>query len=194
MPTRRMEATLLRCGRPRAASLSMKAEAAPQMVTGWPTTGPTTVSSIELSGLQPSTPPAVEHLSFASTENQVPGCGLCSHRRISTRRSTRQDAQINYLSTLSIFMKQTTYLATLPNRPRKLGRIVPPGYYRPRDFPKPVHHESSRAHTSLRNNHMTRWWFQSGFNPRKQILCLTGNTRGRCNEQRKYRQSRDTST
>jgi hypothetical protein len=29
--------------------------------------------------------------------------------------STRQDAQINYLSTLSIFMKQTTYLATLPN-------------------------------------------------------------------------------
>jgi hypothetical protein len=36
-------------------------------------------------------------------------------RRISTRRSTRQDAQINYLSTLSIFMKQTTYLATLPN-------------------------------------------------------------------------------
>ena len=32
-----------------------------------------------------------------------------------SRRSTRQDAQINYLSTLSIFMKQTTYLATLPN-------------------------------------------------------------------------------
>jgi hypothetical protein len=29
--------------------------------------------------------------------------------------STRQDAQINYLSTLSIFRKQTTYLATLPN-------------------------------------------------------------------------------
>ena len=28
--------------------------------------------------------------------------------------STRQDAQINYLSTLSIFTKQTTYLATLP--------------------------------------------------------------------------------
>ena len=38
------------------------------------------------------------------------------HPRISTLRSTRQDAQINYLSTLSIFMKQTTYLATLPNR------------------------------------------------------------------------------
>ena len=47
--------------------------------------------------------------------NQVPGGGLCPLRRMSTRRSTRQDAQINYLSTLSIFMKQTTYLATLPN-------------------------------------------------------------------------------
>ena len=35
--------------------------------------------------------------------------------RIGALRSTRQDAQINYLSTLSIFMKQTTYLATLPN-------------------------------------------------------------------------------
>jgi hypothetical protein len=30
--------------------------------------------------------------------------------------TSEQDAQINYLSTLSIFMKQTTYLATLPNR------------------------------------------------------------------------------
>jgi hypothetical protein len=40
---------------------------------------------------------------------------LCRLRRISTLRSTRQDAQINCLSTLSIFMKQTTYLATLPN-------------------------------------------------------------------------------
>jgi hypothetical protein len=49
------------------------------------------------------------------TENQVPGGGLCHLRRISTRLSKRQDAQINYLSTLSIFMKQTTYLATLPN-------------------------------------------------------------------------------
>jgi len=49
------------------------------------------------------------------TENQVSGGGLCPLRRMSTRRSTRQDAQINYLSTLSIFMKQTTYLATLPN-------------------------------------------------------------------------------
>jgi hypothetical protein len=50
-----------------------------------------------------------------NTENQVPGGGLCLLRRISDLRSTRQDAQINYLSTLSIFMKQTTYLATLPN-------------------------------------------------------------------------------
>jgi hypothetical protein len=32
-----------------------------------------------------------------------------------TLTSTRQDAQMNYLSTLSIFTKQTTYLATLPN-------------------------------------------------------------------------------
>ncbi len=48
-------------------------------------------------------------------ENQVLGGGLCSRWTISPRRSTRQDAQINYLSTLSIFMKQTTYLATLPN-------------------------------------------------------------------------------
>jgi hypothetical protein len=49
------------------------------------------------------------------TENLAPGGGLCRIRRMSTLRSTRQDAQINYLSTLSIFVKQTTYLATLPN-------------------------------------------------------------------------------
>jgi hypothetical protein len=49
------------------------------------------------------------------TENLVPGSGLCRLRRMSALRSTRQDAQMNYLSTLSIFMKQTTYLATLPN-------------------------------------------------------------------------------
>src|SRR3984885_11420064 len=58
------------------------------------------------------------------TENLVPGRGLCRFRRTSTLRSTRQDAQMNYLSTLSIFMKQTTYLATLPNpkasRPKPL--------------------------------------------------------------------------
>jgi hypothetical protein len=34
---------------------------------------------------------------------------------MSALRSTRQDAQINDLSTLSIFTKQKTYLATLPN-------------------------------------------------------------------------------
>src|ERR1700732_2425485 len=32
-----------------------------------------------------------------------------------TRWSPRQDAQINYLSTLTIFVKQRTYLTTLPN-------------------------------------------------------------------------------
>jgi hypothetical protein len=40
---------------------------------------------------------------------------------------------MNYLSTLSIFMKQTTYLATLPNQVRKLGkshRIVAMATYR----------------------------------------------------------------
>ena len=58
----------------------------------------------------------------SKTENQVPGGGLCRIRRMSTLRSTRQDAQINYLSILSIFVKQTTYLATLPNKVRKLGK------------------------------------------------------------------------
>jgi hypothetical protein len=32
-----------------------------------------------------------------------------------TRRSPGQDAQINYMSTLAIFVKQRTYLATLAN-------------------------------------------------------------------------------
>jgi hypothetical protein len=50
------------------------------------------------------------------------GGGLCRLRRISVLRSTRHDAQMNYLSTLSIFMKQTTYLATLPNQVRKLSK------------------------------------------------------------------------
>src|SRR6266851_4935188 len=129
------------------------------MVTRWPSTGPTTVSSIELSGsrpqlrrrssispllhpisctesaaepsspeqamiaqqtmmkdaLSPHAPNSISAFVAPKTENQVPGGGLCPLRRISTLRSTRQDAQINYLSTLSIFMKQTTYLATLPN-------------------------------------------------------------------------------
>src|ERR1700734_3546462 len=47
-------------------------------------------------------------------EDQVPG-GIWPHPKDEYRRSTRQDGQMNYLSTLSIFMKQTTYLATLPN-------------------------------------------------------------------------------
>jgi hypothetical protein len=47
--------------------------------------------------------------------NQVPGGGLALSGGLPPARSTRQDAQINYLSTLSIFKKQTTYLATLPN-------------------------------------------------------------------------------
>jgi hypothetical protein len=53
------------------------------------------------------------------TENQVSGGGLCRIRWLSALRSTRQDGQINYLSTLTIFVKQTTYLATLPNPNRK---------------------------------------------------------------------------
>jgi hypothetical protein len=60
-------------------------------------------------------PKSISTFVAPKTENQVPGGGLCPLRTMSTRRSTRQGAQINYLSTLSIFMKQTTYLATLPN-------------------------------------------------------------------------------
>jgi hypothetical protein len=60
-------------------------------------------------------PPRFAAFVAPKTENQVPGGGLCRIRSISTLRSTRKDAQINYLSTLSIFVKQTTYLATLPN-------------------------------------------------------------------------------
>src|SRR5271156_7253428 len=45
-----------------------------------------------------------------SGKTWVPGRGLCRIRRMSALRPTRQDAQMNYLSTLSIFMKQTTYL------------------------------------------------------------------------------------
>ena len=60
-------------------------------------------------------PNSISASAAPKTENQVLGGGLCRIRRMSTLRSTRQGAQINYLSTLSIFMKQTTYLATLPN-------------------------------------------------------------------------------
>src|ERR1700679_3786412 len=62
------------------------------------------------------------------TENQVPGGGLCRLRRISILRSTRQDAQIYYLSTLSIFIKQTTYLATLPN-PKSEEKQLEPSHF-----------------------------------------------------------------
>jgi hypothetical protein len=51
---------------------------------------------------------------------RAPRSLLLRSKLVSTLRSTRQDAQINYLSTLSIFMKQTTYLATLPKRSGKL--------------------------------------------------------------------------
>src|ERR1700739_2882652 len=75
--------------------------------------------------LQATTPPAIKHLSFASADSRTES--TAEHFSLEpssedppvwskpSRRSTRQDAQINYLSTLSIFMKQTTYLATLPN-------------------------------------------------------------------------------
>ena len=67
-------------------------------------------------------------------ENQVPGGGLRRIRRISTLWSTRQDAQINYLSTLSIFMKQTTYLATLPNPKSEANECVYDGAVRDGSF------------------------------------------------------------
>jgi hypothetical protein len=60
-------------------------------------------------------PNSISEFVAPKTEDLVSGAGLCRIRRMSALRSTRQDAQINYLSTLSIFMKQTTYLATLPN-------------------------------------------------------------------------------
>jgi hypothetical protein len=140
-----------------AASLSMKAEAAPQNGDEMAINRPNDRFSNRAFRLQASTTPAIEHLSVASpdsctesaaepsspeqamisqqammkdtlsphtpspkTENRVPSGGLCRIRRMSTLRSTRQDAQINYLSTLSIFMKQTTYLATLPKRSGRL--------------------------------------------------------------------------
>ncbi len=53
-----------------------------------------------------------------SLEEAMTQHGHCRLRRMCTR-STRQDAQINYMSTLTIFVKQRTYLATLPNPHRK---------------------------------------------------------------------------
>jgi hypothetical protein len=80
------------------------------MISGEPGSGKTWVASPHC-----APPNSISAFVAPKTENLVPGGGLCPRRRTSTRRSTRQDAQINYLSTLSIFMKQTTYLATLPN-------------------------------------------------------------------------------
>ena len=50
-------------------------------------------------------PNSISAYAAPKTENQVPGGGLCPLRRINTRRSTRQDAQMNYLSTLSILVE-----------------------------------------------------------------------------------------
>jgi hypothetical protein len=68
-------------------------------------------------------PNSISEFVAPKTENQVLG-GLCRIRRMSTLRSTRQDAQMNYLSTLSIFMKQTTYLATLPNPKSEANKCI----------------------------------------------------------------------
>jgi hypothetical protein len=77
---------------------------------------PATVLSASAEHSPPcAVPNSISAFVTPKTENQVPDGGLSRLRRMSPLRSTRQDAQINYLSTLSIFMKQTTYLATLPN-------------------------------------------------------------------------------
>jgi hypothetical protein len=78
---------------------------------------PATVLSASAEHSPPcAAPNSISAFVAPKTENQVPDGGLSRLRRMSTLRSTRQDAQINYLSTLSIFMKQTTYLATLPKK------------------------------------------------------------------------------
>ena len=77
---------------------------------------PATVLSASAEHLPPrAAPNSISAFVAPKTENLMSGGGLCRIRRMSALRSTRQDAQINYVSTLSIFMKQTTYLATLPN-------------------------------------------------------------------------------
>ena len=65
-----------------------------------------------------------EHRLAAGTLAMLSGSQDRRLRRISTRRSTRQDGQINYLATLTIFKKQTTYLATLPNRRCLHGKAI----------------------------------------------------------------------
>jgi hypothetical protein len=106
---------LFRSTRPRAASVSINEDAAPQNVDHM------AINQAQRPFLQsrfphPGLNPAGDRASLLSLGRRI-SCLVVDFalRRISTRRSTRQDAQINYLSTLSIFMKQTTYLATLPN-------------------------------------------------------------------------------
>ena len=64
---------LLRCARPRAASLSMKAEAAPQNGDSMAINRPNNRFSNRVFRLQASTPPAIEHLSFASPDSCTEG-------------------------------------------------------------------------------------------------------------------------
>jgi hypothetical protein len=73
--------------------------------------GPTTASSILASRPNGAGLPKRKFAAQWLRDCLEPG----SQTQGSIPRLTRgQDAQINYLSTLSIFMKQTTYLATLP--------------------------------------------------------------------------------
>jgi hypothetical protein len=103
------------------------------MATRWPSTGPTTVSPIEPSCSRPQLRRSIP-LSMSSPDSALRDleelqrrkirrlvADFAALRRMSALRSTRQDAQINYLSTLSIFRKQTTYLATLPKR---FGKVL----------------------------------------------------------------------
>ena len=76
---------------------------------------PTAPSAMVSASPHCAAPNSIPAFVAPTTENQVLGGGLYRLRRTSTLRSARQDAQINCLSTLTIFMKQTTYLATLPN-------------------------------------------------------------------------------
>ena len=111
----------LLAARPTGAGLPKRKFAA-QWLRDFLQPGSQTQASIEAaaSAMVSASPPCAAPNSISAfvvpkTENLVPGGGLCRIWRMSAHRSTRQDAQINYLSTLSIFMKQRTYLATLPN-------------------------------------------------------------------------------
>ncbi len=61
-------------------------------------------------------------LTSISLRNRAPLLDPLSCLAKLQRRSTGQDGQINYLATLAIFVKQTTYLATLPNPDRKANQ------------------------------------------------------------------------